>query len=659
MAIDAQEALTASFVEYGVKPDMSSVLCEDVGGSDISNLPDMCMPDEQYQGEVRKQDVDENGDPQGKYYAVNYDDTRPKGGKNHPKYLSPNEKFANVRTGDYLGYKIQPKTPSNQKVHTEMCASKTAGTAFSLNAKGDTKYGKLAATTSWQYFGGQYTGMFAQYPASIQSQCWCDTYDPRYRPWYTAAVTGPKDMILVLDSSGSMRDKVKVKKFNDNWEEVEELVERLDIMKEAAIAQLDTITFSDFVQVVRYSDSAISMGTKLIRGTKENKDALKKYIKELKASGTTCGKCGFEKALKIFKDSINDALGDVMQETSGCERIISFLTDGKMNNNDWASNWMDSKLSELGGKKPHVFSYALGSGADTEIPAQLACKNQGWFAKIEDNDPAALKHAMVRYFEYFAGKIPADDSSSIPRWTEFYMDSAGQGKMTTVALPVYAPFQNKRVFRGVVGIDVIAKDFGASLDDSALARALQKRSGQCVAYNFDLPEDPLLVSKYTSATQGDLGACVIKTTNAQDSGTFIPTGATIHKVPDGFCSRGGGWIATNLGWIILAVVILAFCCFLAILFRCWKKRRFKASNKTVHPQQQQVEMAQLPQQQGQGNYYQQPQQQHQQTINMHQQQQMMMLQQQSGGSTGMIPVATAPPMWMPPAYDAAYNQHPI
>ena len=239
------------------------------------------------------------------------------------------------------------------------------------------------------------------------------------------------------------------------------------------------------------------------------------------------------------------------------------------------------------------------------------------------------------------------------------MDSAGQGKMTTVALPVYAPFQNKRVFRGVVGIDVIAKDFGASLDDNALARVLQKRSGQCVAYNFDLPEDPTLVSNYTSATKGDLGACVIKTTNAQDSGTFIPTGATIHKVPDGICSSGGGRIAPNLGWIILAVVILAFCCFLAILFRCWKKRRFKASNKTVHPQQQQVGMAQQPQQQGQGNYYQQPQQQHQQTINMHQQQQMMMLQQQRSGSTVILPVATAPPMWMPPAYDAAYNQHPI
>ena len=32
--------------------------------------------------------------------------------------------------------------------------------------------------------------------------------------------------------------------------------------------------------------------------------------------------------------------------------------------------------------------------------------NDGWFAKVEDGDPAALKHAMIRYFEYFSDKIP-------------------------------------------------------------------------------------------------------------------------------------------------------------------------------------------------------------------------------------------------------------
>ena len=70
-------------------------------------------------------------------------------------------------------------------------------------------HGELASTTSWQYFGGQETGLFAQYPASIKTQCWCDGYDPRYRPWYAAAVTGPKDFVMVLDVSGSMKTATK------------------------------------------------------------------------------------------------------------------------------------------------------------------------------------------------------------------------------------------------------------------------------------------------------------------------------------------------------------------------------------------------------------------------------------------------------------------
>ena len=30
------------------------------------------------------------------------------------------------------------------------------------------------------------------------------TFDPRVRPWYVGASSGPKDVIIVLDTSGSM-----------------------------------------------------------------------------------------------------------------------------------------------------------------------------------------------------------------------------------------------------------------------------------------------------------------------------------------------------------------------------------------------------------------------------------------------------------------------
>ena len=75
-------------------------------------------------------------------------------------------------------------------------------------------------------------------------------------------------------------------------------------MKTAAKAQLDTITFSDFVQVVVYSSSASSYNdmSTLMRGTSENKK-LMEFIDEIEAKGSTCGKCGIKRAFEIFEAS--------------------------------------------------------------------------------------------------------------------------------------------------------------------------------------------------------------------------------------------------------------------------------------------------------------------------------------------------------------------
>jgi len=388
---------------------------------------------------------------------------------------------------------------------------------------------------------------------------------------------------------------------------VERTATRFEIMVDAALDLLGTITFLDFVQVVFYGRGAESYGTKLIRGTAENKEKLKEYILSFAPKGSTCGKCGIEKAFSIFKDSTNTQEGDG-RNSAGCERIISFLTDGVMDNKDWVGSWMADQKAALPGNNPHIFTYALGKGADVEIPARLACENRGWMTKIDDGDPGALKHAMVRYFEYFANKIPDDNSSSIPRWTEFYFDSSGQGKMTTVALPVFSSISGRRVFVGVVGIDVLAKDFGASLDDSALAVKLQQRSSQCVNYNFSLPEDSNKVKASSSGAQCELNI-------VEPNEPFIATGATVGQLGDDFCKRLPGWA--------IAIIVLSTLCGCgmiagAVFCLCRNKRKqikpqVRAGQNQgmvmVHQPQQHMVMHQpqqqhmVMQQQGQGQFY--------------------------------------------------------
>lgn len=56
----------------------------------------------------------------------------------------------------------------------------------------------------WQYFGSQ-EGVFSTYPAHQFPSC--TSYDNRLRPWYVEGIAPqPKDIVLIIDKSGSMED---------------------------------------------------------------------------------------------------------------------------------------------------------------------------------------------------------------------------------------------------------------------------------------------------------------------------------------------------------------------------------------------------------------------------------------------------------------------
>ena len=97
----------------------------------------------------------------------------------------------------------------------------------------------------WLYFGAV-DGSYALYPGRMwprDSDGTCGRkYDPRLRPWYLSASNGPKNVIFILDSSGSMGN-----------------FGRMELLKNAAKQVIDSLTFADYIGLVDFDKNARTM----------------------------------------------------------------------------------------------------------------------------------------------------------------------------------------------------------------------------------------------------------------------------------------------------------------------------------------------------------------------------------------------------------------
>lgn len=88
---------------------------------------------------------------------------------------------------------------------------------------------------SWQYFGSA-TGFMRQYPAISWPLDSVDLFDCRTRSWYIEAATSPKDVLILMDTSGSMTGI------------------RREIAKHVINNILDTLGNNDFVNIITFSN---------------------------------------------------------------------------------------------------------------------------------------------------------------------------------------------------------------------------------------------------------------------------------------------------------------------------------------------------------------------------------------------------------------------
>ncbi|XP_069556409.1 voltage-dependent calcium channel subunit alpha-2/delta-4 isoform X2 [Brachyistius frenatus] len=297
-------------------------------------------------------------------------------------------------------------------------------------------------TLTWQYFGSS-TGFFRLYPGIqwIPDENGVVTFDCRNRNWYIQAATSPKDVVIVVDVSGSMKGL------------------RLTIAKHTINTILDTLGENDFVNIIAYSDyvryvEPCFKGT-LVQADLDNREHFKLLVEELHVKGEGKVKKAMKESFKILNEAA--ALG----QGSLCNQAIMLITDGAME--DFQDVFEEFNWPE---RRVRVFTYLIGREMTfAENVKWIACNNKGYYTHV--STLADVQENVMEYLHVLSRPMVINHDHDII-WTEAYMDSVlfnTQAQslllMTSVAMPVFSKKKetlSHGILLGVVGTDVALKE---------------------------------------------------------------------------------------------------------------------------------------------------------------------------------------------------------
>jgi len=372
-------------------------------------------------------------------------------------------------------YYLNNLEPSNVEVKDSVCYSLLAESYMLNYTEASRDFWKQYSVAPPSMYYGSDSGVFRIYPANPK-QCPSkyNTYDPRLRPWYVAAASGPKDVVLVLDTSGSMGS------YN-----------RLNIMKDAAKYVINTLSVGDYVSVITFNTDASSLiSSRLQRVRDIDRSTISAKIDALVANGNTNFYDGFKLAFDTIRQSVQ-----VYEQTAGCQKAILFLTDG-MNNGPVGADALMSYIStetqyykNSGKLPPIIFTYSFGTNADETLPKRIACGTNGVWSRIEDGGD--LVTAMTAYYKYFSYGLGDLKNADFSAWVEPYLFARGNGLGTTVSAPVFDRSVNPPILAGVVGVDISLAALQIALGEQGEAgintiiqRLVDRSVAYCPSYNF-------------------------------------------------------------------------------------------------------------------------------------------------------------------------------
>ncbi|KAH7642485.1 voltage-dependent calcium channel subunit alpha-2/delta-3-like [Dermatophagoides farinae] len=217
------------------------------------------------------------------------------------------------------------------------------------------------SSLSWQFFCSS-KGFLREYPAfqwklaGDSTTKTPDLYDCRMRQWYIQAAASPKDIVILLDTSGSMTGL------------------RKNIAQNVVFNILDTLTEDDFVQVLKFTNEIKYVNKcfdRMVQATKRNIREIKNQLEGFKTSDIANFTLGFIEAFKVLNNFEKQKKG------AQCNQAVMLITDGA------PETYEHIFLKYNHNAKIRVFTYVIGREV-TQIQEVywMACNNRGFYAQV-------------------------------------------------------------------------------------------------------------------------------------------------------------------------------------------------------------------------------------------------------------------------------------
>jgi voltage-dependent calcium channel alpha-2/delta-3 len=260
---------------------------------------------------------------------------------------------------------------------------------------------KVDPTIGWQYFCNS-SGYMRHFPAVNWNVHPVNTYDCRMRHWFTGAAVSPKDMIILIERSGSMTGV------------------KLTIAQSVVRHILDTLTPNDFFNVIQFNDTIEYLDgcteDKLLQATSFNVMHMKLALDNIKPRGQSDLAEALYETFDIFAKS--------KRNTANCNQAIVLITDG-MEYNQTIQDIFKANIWDKG-NKIRVFSFLVGEQIANYELRLMACENRGFYMKIDLKEHAQSSDTRQNAIEYIPVMArPLVLSTNVPNpvvWSSLYAD---------------------------------------------------------------------------------------------------------------------------------------------------------------------------------------------------------------------------------------------